>query len=410
MPAYEAIGFLSGAGIISGYQNGNFGPGDTLKRGQATKMLVLWQGRAAGHRRASPSPTSTTSIATTWKPPARRAGSPATPTAASSPTPRSPASRWPSSWCGPWAGRRWRSDFPRERSTRSLADFRRPGADLRRRPAVRGDGRVYEGCSAATPTALLKPAGRHHPGAVLPGGRSGRAQPEGGDRGGAQLERLSRPRRGWCIDLSPAPDTVIGRHLRGRHPHHRLHRRGHRRHARRKPSSSPEVTSRRAPARSSYEPRTVRITLDLGRYETFRVMSLAPVRGQGLPHRCRRLPPRRPAPTAMGRRSSASTPGTGAATPARSACDGTPEEGPSTWPSALSGRRGPCARPGCRVMMTRDRTTASHAPRPRRSWRTRRRRACSSSVHNNAAATPGRGGTETFYWGDAEIRDLPRTG
>ncbi len=43
LPSYDAIGFLSGAGIISGYQNGNFGPGDTLKRGQATKMLVLWK-------------------------------------------------------------------------------------------------------------------------------------------------------------------------------------------------------------------------------------------------------------------------------------------------------------------------------------------------------------------------------
>jgi N-acetylmuramoyl-L-alanine amidase len=44
LPSYDAIGFLSGAGIISGYQDGNFGPGDALKRGQATKMLVLWKG------------------------------------------------------------------------------------------------------------------------------------------------------------------------------------------------------------------------------------------------------------------------------------------------------------------------------------------------------------------------------
>ena len=43
MPSYDAIGFLSATGIISGYQDGAFGPGDTLKRGQATKMLVLWQ-------------------------------------------------------------------------------------------------------------------------------------------------------------------------------------------------------------------------------------------------------------------------------------------------------------------------------------------------------------------------------
>jgi hypothetical protein len=42
-PAFEAISFLSSANIISGYQDGTFGPGDTLKRGQATKMLVLWQ-------------------------------------------------------------------------------------------------------------------------------------------------------------------------------------------------------------------------------------------------------------------------------------------------------------------------------------------------------------------------------
>jgi N-acetylmuramoyl-L-alanine amidase len=44
MPAYDAIGFLSEADIISGYEDGSFGPADTLKRGQATKMLVLWQG------------------------------------------------------------------------------------------------------------------------------------------------------------------------------------------------------------------------------------------------------------------------------------------------------------------------------------------------------------------------------
>lgn len=43
LPSYEAIGFLSRAGIISGYEDGTFRPADTLKRGQATKMLVLWQ-------------------------------------------------------------------------------------------------------------------------------------------------------------------------------------------------------------------------------------------------------------------------------------------------------------------------------------------------------------------------------
>lgn len=43
LPSCDAIQFLTGAGIISGYKDGNFGPGDTLKRGQATKILVLWK-------------------------------------------------------------------------------------------------------------------------------------------------------------------------------------------------------------------------------------------------------------------------------------------------------------------------------------------------------------------------------
>lgn len=41
--AYDAIYFLSGAGVISGYTDGSFGPGHTLKRGQAAKILVIWR-------------------------------------------------------------------------------------------------------------------------------------------------------------------------------------------------------------------------------------------------------------------------------------------------------------------------------------------------------------------------------
>jgi N-acetylmuramoyl-L-alanine amidase len=41
---YDAIKFLSEAGVISGYASGKFGPDDTLKRGQAIKILVRWQG------------------------------------------------------------------------------------------------------------------------------------------------------------------------------------------------------------------------------------------------------------------------------------------------------------------------------------------------------------------------------
>ncbi len=41
--AYDAIEYMAGAGIISGYNDGSFGPEKTLTRGQATKILVLWR-------------------------------------------------------------------------------------------------------------------------------------------------------------------------------------------------------------------------------------------------------------------------------------------------------------------------------------------------------------------------------
>jgi N-acetylmuramoyl-L-alanine amidase len=44
IPAHDAIEYLAGAGIVSGFDDATFGPGQTLKRGQATKILVLWRG------------------------------------------------------------------------------------------------------------------------------------------------------------------------------------------------------------------------------------------------------------------------------------------------------------------------------------------------------------------------------
>lgn len=43
MVAYDAIRFMAGAGVISGYNDGSFRPSNTLTRGQATKVLVLWR-------------------------------------------------------------------------------------------------------------------------------------------------------------------------------------------------------------------------------------------------------------------------------------------------------------------------------------------------------------------------------
>ena len=44
IPAHDAIEYLAGGGIISGFDDGTFGPTQTLKRGQAAKILVLWRG------------------------------------------------------------------------------------------------------------------------------------------------------------------------------------------------------------------------------------------------------------------------------------------------------------------------------------------------------------------------------
>jgi N-acetylmuramoyl-L-alanine amidase len=43
IPAHDAIEYMTGARIISGFKDGTFGPEKTLTRGQATKVLVLWR-------------------------------------------------------------------------------------------------------------------------------------------------------------------------------------------------------------------------------------------------------------------------------------------------------------------------------------------------------------------------------
>jgi N-acetylmuramoyl-L-alanine amidase len=43
LPSHDAIEYLTGCKIISGFSDGTFGPEQTLNRGQATKVLVLWR-------------------------------------------------------------------------------------------------------------------------------------------------------------------------------------------------------------------------------------------------------------------------------------------------------------------------------------------------------------------------------
>ena len=50
-PTSDAVGYLVGAGVISGYPDGTFRPDMPLNRGQATKILVLQHGLSVGGRR-----------------------------------------------------------------------------------------------------------------------------------------------------------------------------------------------------------------------------------------------------------------------------------------------------------------------------------------------------------------------
>jgi len=43
-PVHEAVSYLSSAGVLGGYADGTFGPGRTVTRGQAAKILVLDRG------------------------------------------------------------------------------------------------------------------------------------------------------------------------------------------------------------------------------------------------------------------------------------------------------------------------------------------------------------------------------
>ena len=54
-PAHDAIVYLAGAGVISGFNDGTFGPDQVLKRGQATKILVNWQGVSPASVTGTPS-------------------------------------------------------------------------------------------------------------------------------------------------------------------------------------------------------------------------------------------------------------------------------------------------------------------------------------------------------------------
>ena len=192
LPAYEAIGFLSSANIISGYQDGTFGPSDTLKRGQATKMLVLWQELAIATTARPRSPTRRRLPRLRGDRLSPRAGLPGTPTAASSLLDPQPPADGHHHRTGHGLGEHGRLELSAEDVDDTLAGIRRPGRRSPLSPA------------RTSPWPLERPFGGDAKGRLKPKDGITRAQfclvvfraevsiPLG-HRRSAQLHRVARP-------------------------------------------------------------------------------------------------------------------------------------------------------------------------------------------------------------------------
>ena len=163
------------------------------------------------------------------------------------------------------------------------------------------------------------------------------------------------------------------------------------------PVDSCEVKSVRA-RQLKYDPRTVRITLDLARYQTFRVMSLAPSEDKGyriVVDAFRRVG----GPLGDGSPLICVDPGHGGEDSGAIGVVGTKEKDLNLAIGLLLAQNLRDA--GLRVMMTREDDTL-----PTLEGRVDLANAALAnlfvSVHNNATGDPEASGTESFYWGTPE--------
>ncbi len=278
---------MTAAGVISGYKDGTFGPGDDPHPGAGDQGPRAVAGRGAGQaRRPRPSPISTTSTATTWRPPRAKG------------------------WITGFPDGRFRPYYTLSRQQMAIIMVRAMGWDAEakklapsqiardsrgllrrrghrhRRSALCGSGRTAG--SLRRDQRPLQAQGRHHPGPVRSGGVQGRTQHAGRHPAGALRGRLSRQDPRGHRPL-PGSRQGHGRHLRGRHAHRRLPGGRHRRHALPGRAISLEVKSVGA-RQYAYDPRTVRVTLDLARYRDLPGDVSRPFGGQGLPPRRGCLP------------------------------------------------------------------------------------------------------------------------
>jgi N-acetylmuramoyl-L-alanine amidase len=392
-PAFEAITFLSSANIISGYQDGTFGPGDTLKRGQATKMLVLWQELPMVS--GEPSFPDLDDVYRDYVQTATAQG-----------------------WISGFPDGRFKPYSTLSRQQMAIIMVRAMGWQEMADGLSTDD--VESVLSAFVDSDMISQVARPYVAVAVSKGLFG------GDVDGNLKPREGITRAQFCmvvfraelsvrsviqevrsstdwpdrtrvvLDLSKAPDSVSASasadgiltvDYTGGVIADKLE----------KPiEGSAEIQGVNA-LQLSYEPRTVRILVDLGRYNGFRVMSLAPSDGKG--YRIAIDVFRRAAgPEGDGPPLICVDPGHGGEATGAIGVTGTKEKDINLSISLYL--RDALLASGMRVMMTRD-TDVAVDLHVRAAMANEAKANLFVCVHSNAAGDADSNGTETFYWGDS---------
>lgn len=390
LPAHDAIKFLTGVGAVSGFKDGSFAPARTLTRGQAAKVLVLWKNVPLVKTASSFSDVDSlyrtyvqTACAQGWM-----TGFPG-----GTFKPYSPLTRQQMATIMVRA-----MGWDNEARTLSAAKINETLATFSDRHAIASGARRYvvlavaRGLFEGTGDGHFRPANsitraqlslvvfraELSSAAVLQGVRSSSSYPD---------------KTRVVIDLSRAPGTVKAA-VAADGTLAIDYTRGVIGGVFSQSIGSPEVKTVRA-RQLTYNPRTVRVSLDLSRYRSFSVMTLAPAGGKG--HRIvvdvfRRAE----SPVTGGSTLVCIDPGHGGSDPGAIGVNGTKEKDVNLAISLLVAENLRAA--GLRVMLTR--TTDTYLSLQERTSMANTARAdLFVSIHNNASGDAAARGTETFYWG-----------
>ena len=393
--AYDAVEYLAGAGIVSGFQDGTFGPNKTLTRGQATKILVLWQGIVLSS--GGPYFSDLDSVYGQYIQAAA-------------------AQRWITGY----DDGRFRAYNTLTREQMAIIMVRAMGWET---DALKlSKAHVAETLSVFSDEASITVDGRPYVAMAVDrglfNGSNGRIMSQDGITrsqfslvvfraelsmraviGDVHQDSAYSDRTRVVIGLSRAPGAVKAAISAdgtltvdytdgaiGGGPSWTI--------------NSAEVKSVSA-HQVAYDPRTVRVTLHLARYRTFRVMSLAPAGGQGY-RIVVDVTPRLDGPAGDGPPLICIDPGHGGSDPGAIGATGTMEKDFNLSIALLLAQDLRDA--GLRIIMTRetDILPGADISEALHNRATIANEACANlfvSIHNNAHSDPAAEGTETFYWG-----------